>query len=182
MPKQLNAFRSLKTPLYAFLFKALGFYVLWYILYELWLHPTEKLDIWVIRYTLNASLLVLKLFGYQIFSGSDRLMGIDGTNGLWMGDNCDSIELCALFAGFILAFPGSWKKKLWYIPFGMIMIFLLNVFRVVLLAVMQKNLSYKWLTFNHTYTFTVIVYMFIFLLWFYWVSKLTRIPKGQNRS
>jgi exosortase/archaeosortase family protein len=175
MTMQLTAFRFLRTPLNSFLFKSLGLYVLWYVIYELWLHPTEKLDVWVIKQTLKTALLILKLLGYSTFSGSDRLIGIDGANGLWMGDNCDSIELCALFAGFILAFPGNWRKKTWYIPLGMILIFLINVFRMVFLAIIQRNFSYKWLNFNHTYTFTVLAYFFILMLWFYWVKKLARL-------
>ena len=169
----MKALNFLKSPVFIFLFKALGLYLLWFVIYELWLHPMGKLDIWVIKRTLNLSLASLKGIGFHTFTGSDRLIGIDGTNGLWMGDNCDSIELCALFAGFIIAFPGAWIKKLWYIPLGIIIIFLLNVLRVDMLAIIQKYLSYKWLEFNHTYTFTVIVYAFIFLLWFYWVKKLS---------
>lgn len=166
-----KVFEFLKTPVYSFLFKALALYILWYIIYEMWLHPVGKLDSWVIKGTLNMSLASLKALGAHTFTGSDRLIGIDGTNGLWMGDNCDSIELCALFAGFIIAFPGAWLKKLWYIPLGCLFIFILNVIRVDLLAIIQKNFSYKWLEFNHTYTFTILVYAFIFLMWYYWVKK-----------
>lgn len=161
----------LKKPVYNFIFKALGLYILWYIVYELWLHPMGKLDLWVIKNTLRLSAFSLKGFGFHIFTGSDRLIGIDGTNGLWMGDNCDSIELCALFAGFIIAFRGAWLKKLWFIPLGMGLIFLLNVLRVDFLAIIQKYLSPKWLEFNHTYTFTIIVDAFIFMLWIYWVRN-----------
>jgi exosortase/archaeosortase family protein len=168
----LQVFNFLKRPLYGFISKALGIYILWYLVYEIWLHPSGKLDIWVIKATLNISLSLLKVFGFHTFSGSDRLIGIDGTNGLWMGDNCDSVELCALFAGFIIVFPGQWLKKLWYIPIGIVCIFLLNVLRVVTLAVLQKSISTYWFEFNHTYTFTFLVYSFIFLLWFYWVKKV----------
>jgi exosortase family protein XrtF len=161
-----------KKPLYRFLLSALGIYILWYVLYELWLHPKEYLDVWIIKRTLGSALTILKFLGYQTFSGSDRLMGIDGTNGLWMGDNCDSTELIALFTGFILAFPGSWGKKTWFIPTGIVIIFFTNVLRMVALAILQKNVSSKWLEFNHTYTFTIIVYGVIFLLWIWWVKKI----------
>jgi len=136
-----------------------------------------RLDIWIIKSTLNAALIVLKALGFQTFSGGDRLIGIDGASGLWMGDSCDCVELCALFTGFILIFPGNWIKKLWFIPMGIVAIFLLNVLRVILLAVIQKNFSPKWLEFNHTYTFTIVVYLFIFSLWFYWVKRFSHSPK-----
>lgn len=166
-----TAFSSFRhNPAYVFLFRALGLYVAWYVIYEIWLHPSEILDIWVIRTTLNCSLILLKLMGYQVFSGAERLMGIDGTSGLWMGDNCNSLELCALFAGFILAFPGGGLKKLLFIPVGILLIFWLNVLRMVALAIIQKKFSPALLNFNHTYTFTILVYLFIFYLWYLWIS------------
>ena len=164
--------KYLKNPLYQFLLTASALFILWYILYELWLHPHGYIDIWVIKKTLGTALVILKWFGYKTFSGSYRLMGIDGTGGLWMGDNCDSTELMALFTGFILAFPGSWIKKTWFIPLGVIIIFFSNVLRMVALSIIQKTSSQKWLDFNHTYTFTVIVYGIIFLLWLWWVKKI----------
>ncbi len=161
--------RYKSNPAYVFLFRALALYIGWYVVYEIWLHPSEVLDIWVVRSTLGLALVILKFLGYHVFTGSDRLMGIDGTNGLWMGDNCNSLELCALFAGFIIAFPGGALKKLWFIPLGVVLIFYLNVLRVVALAVIEKNFSVKLLNFNHTYTFTILVYAFIFALWYWWI-------------
>jgi exosortase/archaeosortase family protein len=175
----LHVFSYLKKAPFAFLFKSLGIYILWYLLYELWLHPNEQIDLWVINVTLKTATIILNILGYSTFSGSDRLMGIDGTNGLWMGDNCNCIELCVLFGGFIIAFPGLLVKKILYIPLGILLIFQLNVFRMVLLAIIQKDLSYKWLIFNHTYTFTIIIYLFIFTLWYYWVKKLAHVIKTQ---
>src|SRR5579885_3356689 len=102
----------LKNQVILFLLKALGLYVLWYVIYEIWLHPSEIIDSWVIKVTLQSTLALLHLLGYHTFSPYFKEIGIDGTNGLFMGDNCNSIDLFALFAGFIIAFPGSWKKKL----------------------------------------------------------------------
>ncbi len=167
------------NPAVLFLFRALALYVAWYVIYEIWLHPSEIIDVWIVRNTLGCALLILKFFGYHVFSGSDRLMGIDGTNGLWMGDNCNSLELCALYTGFILAFPGGWKRKIWFVPLGVILIFYLNVMRVVALAVIQKNFSPELLNFNHTYTFTILVYGFIFFLWYRWVRMNISIGKSK---
>jgi len=161
-----------KSPVILFLLKALGLYVAWYIIYEIWLHPTEIMDSWIIKSTLQVSLFFLHLMGYHTFSPYFKEIGIDGTSGLYMGDNCDSIDLFALFAGFIIAFPGAWKKKLWYIPVGIILIFLCNVLRVVVLSIIQKKFSTGALEFNHTYTFTILVYLFIFGLWLFWIKKM----------
>ncbi|MGP8217180.1 MAG: exosortase X [Bacteroidia bacterium] len=166
-------FSILKKPLYQFLLRALGFYVFWYLVYELWLHPYSSVDIWVVKTTMNTARYLLDMLGFATFGREPRLIGIDGTPGLWMGDNCDSIELCAIFSGFIIAFPGFWKHKLWYIPLGWILITFMNILRIIALALIQRYCSRNFLDFNHTYAFTILVYGFIFILWFIWIKRIT---------
>ena len=115
-----------------------------------------------------------KLAGYKTFKVlQDRdfqVIGIDGSNGVWVGSNCNAITLFSLFAVFIIAYPGNQKNKLWYIPAGIIAIHFLNIMRVVALAMIANSYP-EYLNFNHTFTFTFIVYSFIFLLWIVWVNK-----------
>jgi exosortase family protein XrtF len=164
--------KFLKSPLSRFLVLILAFYLIWYLIYDLWLHPAETIDLFVIDITVAASKWLLELFGYTVFTGADRLIGVDGTGGLWIGDNCNGIALFALFTGFILAYPGNWKKKLYFIPLGIILIELLNILRVVALAILDTK-SRAWTEFNHTYTFTIVIYGFIFLMWMLWVNKVS---------
>lgn len=162
----------LKNPITRFLIYAVLLYAAWFLIYELWLHPRQSVDLFVIDITLKASKWILELMGYTVFTGSDRLMGIDGFPGLWMGDNCNGLVLFALFSGFVIAYPGPVRKKLWYIPLGIIALEILNVIRVVALAIIQTH-SLEMTQFNHTYTFTIIIYGFIFMLWMVWVNKLS---------
>ena len=74
-----------------------------------------------------------------------------------IGAPCDGVVLYALFIFFILAFPGSVKHKLWFIPLGALSVFYLNVLRIVGLAIIM-DINEEWLAFNHDYTFTIIVY------------------------
>lgn len=153
-----------------FLAKATFFYLLWFLIYELWLHPNQTLDLYVISLTVYVSKLILNVLGYEVFTGAERLIGIDGTGGLWIGDNCNGIVLFALFAGFIISFPGKVLNKTIYIILGIILIELVNILRVVALAILQTH-SVFLMEFNHTYTFTIVIYGFIFLLWMMWVNK-----------
>lgn len=162
----------LKNPITRFLILLLGFYIGWYLVYNLWLHPAETIDLFVIDITIKASRWLLELFGYTVFTGVERVIGVDGTGGLWVGDNCNGMALFALFTGFILAYPGNWKKKLVFIPLGIISIELLNILRIICLAILDTH-SRDWTEFNHTYTFTIIIYGFIFLLWMLWTNKVS---------
>ena len=123
---------------------------------------------------------VLKFLGYTTFyvlqDRDVQVVGIDGSGGVWVGSNCNAISLFALFAVFVLAYPGHQKSKIWYIPLGIVLIHILNLARVISLAVIAFY-SPLSLNFNHTYTFTFIVYAFIFLLWMVWVNKFSNKNK-----
>ena len=165
-------FSFLKNPVVRFLVLVFSLYILWYLVYNLWLHPDERLDLFVIDITISLSKSALEIMGYTVYTGADRLIGIDGSSGLWIGDNCNGITLFSLFAWFVIAYKGRIKYKLIYIPLGIISIQLLNVSRVVVLAILDTH-SRAWTEFNHTYTFTIIIYRYIFFLWMLWVNRFS---------
>jgi exosortase family protein XrtF len=170
------------NPFILFLVKAAILYIGWELLYELWLHPNRTLELLVVS---NITLLVngiLELLGFALIDpdmiqGYDRTLGIDSTHGLYIADSCAGVPLMALFAGFILAYPGSTIRKLIYIPIGLIIIHLINILRIVGLAIVTLYAP-EMLDFNHHYAFTIIVYTCIFLLWILWVNRFSK-PKNQ---
>ena len=125
---------------------------------------------------INSSDFLLNFLGfktYKVLQDRDmQVIGIDGANGVWVGSNCNAITLFALFSVFIIAYPGNQKHKFWYIPIGIIIIHLLNIFRVLALAMISFYRP-DLLEFNHTYTFTFIIYGVIFLLWLIWINKFS---------
>lgn len=163
----------LKKPIIRFLFTILFIYIAWFVIYNLWLHPEETIDLFIIDTTINVSKFFLESMGYVVFTGTERVIGVDGTGGLWIGDNCNGMSLFGLFSGFIIAFPGIWWKKIFFILIGVFLIELLNIFRVICLAILDTH-SRAWTEFNHTYTFTIIIYGVIFLMWMVWVNKFSK--------
>lgn len=165
------------NPVTLFLIKAFGLFTIWYLVYELWLHPAGWFDTLIIDNIIYLSAKLLTFLGYALIQGlggeNMRTIGIDGTHGLWVGDACNGITLFALFAGFVIAYPGPVKRKLWFIPAGLIAIHLFNVLRVAALSIIDYHTP-EYLNFNHTYTFTIIVYSFVFALWILWANKLSR--------
>ncbi len=132
----------------------------------------------VIRNLEDLSAVLLELLGFDLIPDSHveniRTIGIDGTSGVWIGDPCNGLTLFSLFSGFVIAYPGSVKKKLWFIPLGLVLIHLLNVLRITALAlILHYSQDPAVLEFNHTYTFTIIVYGFVLYLWYVWSTKLS---------
>ncbi len=161
-----------KNPVVFFLLKVLALYFIWYCVYDLWLHPQETMDLFVIDKTIAFSKWILESLGYTVFTGAERVIGVDGTGGLWIGDNCNGVALFALFSGFVIAYKGKVKYKLIYLIVGVLSIQLLNVFRVVALGILDTH-SRAWTEFNHTYTFTIVIYAYIFMLWMIWVNRFS---------
>lgn len=159
-----------------FLFRALGIYLGWFLLYNFWLKPEGTLDQLLTRTLAEVSTFLLRSSGLlvsfthlpnlttlqaELASGSRAILDI--------AHFCNGQVLLALFAGFILSVPGKLIQKAWFIPAGMAGIFGLNVFRVCCLMMIQVHAP-EWLDFNHKYTFTLLVYAGIFSLWMIWVK------------
>ena len=152
-------------------------YLLWVICYEFFIIPKTNLDEKIISNIVDASELILRFFSHDTYASKDdlnmQMIGVDGAHPVWIGRPCNGISVMAIFAIFILVFPGKLKHKLWFLPAGIIVIQIVNILRVCALAAISY---YKpsYLYFNHTYTFTIIVYGLIFILWMVWVNRFSK--------
>lgn len=166
----LQAFN--KQP-YRFLVIAGLSYLILYLVYQFLVRKYTYYDQKFIGLIIENSDYVLKSMGYNTFKVlQDRdmqVLGIDGASGVWIGSNCNAITLFFLFAVFVSAYPGKQRHKIWFVPAGILAIHFINVLRVVALAIINLKAP-AYLDFNHTYTFTFLVYAFIFLLWMLWVN------------
>lgn len=168
-----------------FLIKALLLYLAWFFLYESWLRPLGTPDQALTRLTAEAGLLGLQGLGYSaevMHGGSMSTIFLDGAMLLGIAHECNALILFVLFAGFILAFPGKWLYKTAYIAAGTALIWLLNCWRVLMLLLIQLYYP-SALDFNHKYTFTILVYGFIFGLWMLWVKKFAPMQfEGEQKK
>ena len=164
-----------------FLLTAGGLYVLWDYLYK---HVFEEDGVIIRRvaeHVASVSVSVLKVLGFHTaaenLNGYNTLITLDGQSLVWIDSGCTGLTLMALFAGFIIAYPGPIIKKAWYIPAGIIVIYLVNVLRVVALAI-NHILSRGSFDFNHKYTYTLATYAAIFWLWMIWANRLSGVSLG----
>jgi len=173
----------LKNPLIRFLLIASSLYLLWYVIYEFYLKINTAFDDVVINNLVYLSKKILLFFGYELVVYSEiayqNIVQIKESLGVTIGAPCDGIVLLALFTVFIMSFPGPSKHKLWFLPLGLMSIHLINVLRIVSLAIIV-DINPAWLEFNHDYTFTILVYAFVFFLWYIWVNKFSPLKASQN--
>lgn len=158
----------LKSEISKFLIKVLGIYLCWYMVYELWLLPEGSLDEWLTTNIISVSAGILNYLNYDFFA-IDRLIGIGESSGIYLVDGCSGIAAIGLFVGFILAYPGEWVPRISFIAMGIGLIYLVNIMRIVILAITQAYWP-GFFDITHDYSTTAIFYLIIFVLWMVWVN------------
>ncbi|MCL2596324.1 MAG: archaeosortase/exosortase family protein [Paludibacter sp.] len=105
-------------------------------------------------------------FGYNIwFPDVQR-----GINVIW---GCTAIKQSYIFICIIVFYRGAWQQKLWYIPAGLVVIYLFNIFRISTIAIITK-FHPEWFYFVHEILLKLLFYFVIFSLWVLWEEKFVR--------
>tara|TARA_R110002124_G_scaffold197895_2_gene364937 strand:- start:1831 stop:2349 length:519 start_codon:yes stop_codon:yes gene_type:complete len=169
----------MKSPLTQFIVKALCFFIVWYVIYELWLLPDGSLDEWISLNIISNSAGIVDWLGYEVFT-YNRVIGIYGNAGIEVVDGCNGIAAMGLFLGFILAYPGSWKKRLSFSVVGIGVIYFVNIIRISVLTVTQAQWP-AFFDFTHDYSTTTIFYITIFLMWMIWVN-FNALPSSKVKA
>lgn len=91
-------------------------------------------------------------------------------------EGCNAISVIILFAAFIFAFASNWTKTLLYIFIGSILVYVLNIIRIVLLI---KAIYFypEYQEFLHGTIFPLFIYGVVFILWIIWVTKFSKYAK-----
>lgn len=174
--------KYLEQPVTRFLVIGSSLYLLWIILYYLVIKEFTNWDFYLDYSIVFVSEKIFELFGigaYTVIESDHVILMLERTvnSGVWVGDECNGFKLFSIFSIFVIAFPGDWRKKLWFIPLGLVLIHFANILRVnALLLIYESNPAA--LDFNHNYTFTVLVYSIIFVLWWWWAKKYGRVAKS----
>ncbi|HEY8401111.1 MAG TPA: exosortase family protein XrtF [Cytophagaceae bacterium] len=162
-------------PLIKFFLSVVIVYIIWSVADTYWLRPEGKINSFLRNSEAYTSKLLLGSLGYEASFKDNRantatIIYINSNRILSIADSCNALVLFVIFAGFIIAYPGKWKTKLWFLPVGIITIYLFNVLRISALALIQVH-SPEYLDFNHHFTFTFIIYGYIFLLWVLFINR-----------
>lgn len=151
-----------------FIIKFLALYIIFISIYDFILSPHTSIDNNIISLIKKQSEAILTILGYNLIVDESNffLTGILGTSGVIIGNPCNGLSLFLLFASFVIIFTGKAWFKLLYIILGIIIIHLLNVLRIVALDIIVLYQP-STLDFHHSYTFTLLIYLFIFFLWIF---------------
>lgn len=126
---------------------------------------------------------IIKLFGFYAIHNEMDVMVIDGPY-LRVNYSCLGLGVMSFLVAFIIAFPAKLKSKINLFIVGMIMIYVLNVFRIAGLGILLRIFKSQRNNFTyHHEVFNIIVYIIIFILLYFWIKKNTNsIIKQDSKS
>ncbi len=157
------------SPLTRFLLIAGVIYIIWYLMYDYYLLPDGRLDAFLSLSGVNLAGGILNIFGWDIYSES-RVLAITGTNGVEIQNGCNGLELIGLYMGFILSYPGGTiLKRVMFLSGGIILLFVANVFRIMLFALSIYYVPTFWEQ-VHIYSSYFIFYPIVLTLWYIWTT------------
>ncbi len=112
--------------------------------------------------------MVLSGLGVEAVANG-RSIELARASGIRIVDGCNGLATIGLFAGLVLAFPGSTRRRLLFIPFGIGVIYLANVVRVSLLAGLQVHWPSAF-EFVHNLGAPAFFHLIVFGLWVLWAN------------
>jgi exosortase/archaeosortase family protein len=140
-----------------------GFYSLFLDLHLNYIRGLRKLLI-------ETSAYIIRSWDYELYTTPMRLH-VDGRSGIVLVYSCLGYGIMSAFAAFVIAWPGkSLKSKAIFLIGGLIMIQVLNITRIISLALLGKKFPlYHHL--DHHDTFNIIVYLALIGMVYGWLGK-----------
>lgn len=120
---------------------------------------------WLRQSILWGAKIVCGIMGYDTFiDGPYHLRSVTYGNGVQMVYACIGLGIKSFWAGFVLAHSIPWKKKVLWTLIGLLVIWIINCFRVaiILIAAIKRWNINRFM--DHHDFFNIIAYIFIFIL------------------
>jgi len=160
--------------LFVFWGKAFALVVIWAVLSALLQNEIYLFNKLIIKFQSTIAIHLLNGLGHSanVVHGSGQYLShVElNNNKVLIGEGCSGLELFLIFFAFLLLFKGPIKHKAWFVPFGFLIILTLNTIRIAVLSYLAGYYP-SFLHFNHKYTFVLLIYGTIFLLWLWWNKR-----------
>ena len=117
-------------------------------------------------------------FLYNI-SIDGRTMYFENNRFVEISSGCSGLKPTLQLIVLFVFFPGPVKKKIWYIPMGIVILHLINIFRIISLAIIIMEYPRIWI-FAHDWVFRPFFYIAIFVLWWIWNDIIRPKVKLEN--
>lgn len=183
MKKRFQKYR----PFFAFLIKFLLVYLVLVIGYKWYLNQFDKTTFEVDQVTWAVSEMssqTLNLFKFPTSvqnhpTEPSMVLFINQKPVVRIIEGCNSISVIILFTAFLIGFSGPIKSTVWYALFGSLVIFILNILRIVIISA-ALYFAPKHEHILHEIIFPLIIYGITFLLWIIWINQFSYHAKDSK--
>lgn len=167
-----------------FILTFLAVYILLSVAYKFYLDVSKESKYYpdyLTNLVARQSADLINVFGYQaqVLPHPDEPSMKLIINGKYLArviEGCNSVSVIILFVSFIIAFSGTPKSTFLFILSGSVLIYVVNLLRIVVLTVALYH--YPWRRdVLHTVVFPGIIYGMVFLLWIIWVNRFSNMIK-----
>lgn len=130
----------------------------------------HEVSSWLAKSVYNAAFMIDQwILGISVEPGQ-ATNTLNFTNGyVTVEEGCSGFKQHYQLLGLFLLFPGSWKRKLWFVPFSWMVMHSVNIIRIVILSIVVIQMPDKW-DFIHLWILRPMFYVVIFGLWL-WFKK-----------
>ena len=124
---------------------------------------------------------VVRFLGNEITLKESVFLKYPNGHGVKIIWGCTGIKQSFIFLIIMLLARGSWKNKLWFIPLGIFLCYLINIFRITAIALIVKE-HIELFHFYHNFVFKYLYYGLIFLIWLFWEEKIRKKQSASCRQ
>ena len=125
------------------------------------------------RAYLAADWLQTNLLSMNYTTAEPNIFRFPNGGSIIINETCSGLKQFYQVIVLFVLFPGPWKHKSWFIPSGILIMHLTNIFRVVMLSVVMAYLPQHW-DFMHDWVLRPFFYVVLFALWIWWVERMAR--------
>lgn len=136
--------------------------------------------IWLARQVYFESRWVIDVLGVNVTPFDELIIGggvkwnvfyhAENHGYVSVNSSCSGLKQFYQWFFLMILFPGPWKQKLWFIPSGLVIIHVVNVFRIVTMVYVTIYFSQYW-DFIHDWVLRPLFYVVMFMLWVWWNEK-----------
>lgn len=179
IPKKLEPFKG--VILFAIILMASNLFWKYNILGDEGFSLTSKvsfwgLDIsapfsWMAKHVAEISVSILNFIGSDVILRPANIFTHTTGYSVQIVWACTGLKQMYIFFCIIAFYRGPWLKKLWYIPLGLLVVHLFNIFRITfIIGIVEQHPD--WFHFLHIVAFKYAFYLVIFLMWVLWEEKI----------
>ena len=128
---------------------------------------------WMADAIAKSTLFILNLLGFNVTLDIGNVFRHENGFNVQVVWACTGLKQAYIFFCIIAFYRGPWKKKFWFIPLGLVVVFLFNLFRIAFIIGIVGFYPH-WFEFLHIIVFKYLFYGVIFLMWVYWEEKIVQ--------